>query len=790
MANYDFSTLNDKEFEHLVNDLLSEYFAVLVERFKAGKDKGIDGRFYSPDSGTSIIQSKHYLKSGFSKLITELKKTEVQKVKILNPKRYIFATCLELSPDEKDKLLQTFSPYIKRTDDVFGRDELNFLIDSFPKVEKRHFKLWLSSSQQIEFMLDKHLHERSRDFLSLIEAKKKFYVETNDCRIGFDILNEHGVLIVSGEPGAGKTTLAQILCLLEIANGYSIFEIRTIEEGEKLISADVGDKQLFLFDDFLGSNYLEAMQDNKDSHIVRFIDRIRRSSSKKIILTSRTVIYQRGIQMSDHFLNNRKSQNEYLIAVNSISKLDKARILYNHIWHGDLSENFIDELYFDQHYKEIINHKNFNPRIVQFITMSERLGSLSPKQYMPFVRENLDNPKDIWGNYFEEQMDEYQRVLVELVVYSRFGISEPELKKSFNKILRYIHSRNLRGFNHAIKFDRIVEVLVGSVLSRRMDYWGKAQYSTFNPSIDDYILEQNRDAVDHIVHILSALGQASSLYLLSGMAESNKIDISCFRSVVLELVKNHSDFDVSYEIELAALLIDFKILEGSSTSFVDNLIDSVISREIDPSSLSSVSFERTVLLFERKLEHLASSNDHIGLADLFVEFLRSQDFDNEELVCMCQFCEKHQLEMSKQFAIAFCESVANSNFEFVTEGASDYLDINIHDLQEWLEGNVYFSGEFDNEVLSAIANYVEDAVITEYPTEVIGVLEDLADISVSELIFDKLDKEDILQRHFESAVEQGSQMSRSVSSEKVLESLLNPNKSTEDFDPIEDLFER
>ncbi len=45
---YDFKTLNDKEFEHLVADLLSHQLGMRIERFRPGKDKGVDGRFFHP----------------------------------------------------------------------------------------------------------------------------------------------------------------------------------------------------------------------------------------------------------------------------------------------------------------------------------------------------------------------------------------------------------------------------------------------------------------------------------------------------------------------------------------------------------------------------------------------------------------------------------------------------------------------------------------------------------------------------------------------------------------------
>ncbi|EJC8216350.1 restriction endonuclease [Citrobacter freundii] len=64
MTNYDFRALNNEEFERLATDLLSKRENLLIERFKSGKDGGIDGRFYH--SGEVIIQIKHYVKTGYS----------------------------------------------------------------------------------------------------------------------------------------------------------------------------------------------------------------------------------------------------------------------------------------------------------------------------------------------------------------------------------------------------------------------------------------------------------------------------------------------------------------------------------------------------------------------------------------------------------------------------------------------------------------------------------------------------------------------------------------------------
>lgn len=66
MIDYDFYTLNDKEFENLSIDLISKDKGKRFERFKVGKDGGTDGRFYHDNGSQEIIQCKHYVKKVFN----------------------------------------------------------------------------------------------------------------------------------------------------------------------------------------------------------------------------------------------------------------------------------------------------------------------------------------------------------------------------------------------------------------------------------------------------------------------------------------------------------------------------------------------------------------------------------------------------------------------------------------------------------------------------------------------------------------------------------------------------
>ena len=87
---YDYSKLNDREFEILAASVIAKEHNIKVEIFKSGKDGGVDGRFWIGDKKEGIIQCKHYFSTPYPQLISKLKTEELAKVKNLNPHKYIF----------------------------------------------------------------------------------------------------------------------------------------------------------------------------------------------------------------------------------------------------------------------------------------------------------------------------------------------------------------------------------------------------------------------------------------------------------------------------------------------------------------------------------------------------------------------------------------------------------------------------------------------------------------------------------------------------------------------------
>ena len=205
MTDYNFLNLSPYEFEILTRDLLQKHLDCYVESFTSGADNGIDLRCSL--SGSTMIQCKRY--KNISSLIDNLE-NEVDKVLVQKPDRYIVVTSVELNPQRKDKIFELFKPYILSTEDIFGKEDLNNLLTQYPEVETAHFKLWLSSTNVLQQIINRNIVNQSNFVLDDIKEKVKVYVQNDSFFEASRLLKEEKYVIISGIPGIGKTTLHKL----------------------------------------------------------------------------------------------------------------------------------------------------------------------------------------------------------------------------------------------------------------------------------------------------------------------------------------------------------------------------------------------------------------------------------------------------------------------------------------------------------------------------------------------------------------------------------------------------
>lgn len=528
MTDYDFRTLNDKEFEILATDLLSKRDGQKYERFKPGRDAGVDGRFFKPNGTEVILQCKHWPSSPLERLVRHLEELELPKIRQLNPARYVLAISHPLSRSDKSRILSALKPYVATPADILGREDLNDLLSEHQEVELRHYKLWITSTNVLRNLLNKPMLDRSAFALREIQESAHLYVPTANHDRALAKLEQLGVVIITGPAGIGKTTLADHLALHYVTKGFAFLRIaEEIHEAESTFEADT--PQLFFFDDFLGRNYLEALTGHEGAHIVQFIKRVSRDKKKRFILTSRTTILNQGKMLMDVFQSNNLERNEFEVSFESFSEIDKARVLYNHMWHSSLELQYIDELYTDRRYRQLIAHRNYNPRLIRYITDSDRLANCTAAQYWPYAKDLLDNPSKVWENPFEAQHDDFGRALVLLVTLNARPITQSELADSYSRFIAHGDAKALQGRRDYLQSLRH---LAGSMLTRTVVGDNEPLLNLFNPSIGDFVLRRYASDIPSLRAGFSSLRSTSSLRTLFDLTRNELISLHAKRSVL------------------------------------------------------------------------------------------------------------------------------------------------------------------------------------------------------------------------------------------------------------------
>ncbi|MEZ9293651.1 hypothetical protein AB4150_05935 [Vibrio cyclitrophicus] len=518
MADYNFETLNDMEFEELANDLISKKLDTFVERFKPGKDQGVDGRFFTPDGGEVVIQSKHYLKSGYGALLRHCKNTEADKVRKLNPVRYIFICSIPLSRNQKTELSKVFSPFLRKQD-IFSKENLNDLLKGFPDIEKNHYKLWLSSTNVLENLLNADIEFDTQNEIDAIKKTSEKYVKTSAHDKAKKILNRDNCVVILGEPGIGKTTLARMLCYeyMSCKDRYELVFVESdIKDANRMFKKDK--YQIFYFDDFLGSNYLKLIEDNKDSRIAKFIDRVISDPYKKFILTSRTTIFNQGCNASEKFQRAEFSSSRICINANDISSLDKARILYNHLYFAkDPAHEYYDhisQIFENKRYFEVIRHENYSPRIIELILNKKSLSSITAEKYWEYIMDSLDFPENVWNYHIKDQLNEHEKVVTWLVSLTR-RISEPSLKSAFINVTKLYD--DIYNFRYSLKS------LDGAIIKTETKPGECIEFSLQNPSIRDYVIPTLLNNVELLSKLIISIDEHFSFTSIPTDIKCDKI---------------------------------------------------------------------------------------------------------------------------------------------------------------------------------------------------------------------------------------------------------------------------
>lgn len=405
---YDLTNLSPADFEELSRDLLQAELGLVLESFATGPDQGIDFRHSKAKDAPTIVQCKHYAKSGWRGLQPTLE-GESEKAKRLSPSRYILVTSASLTPANKDRVAALFPNCVAR--DVLGYEDVQNLLNRHRQVLDRHFKLWLGSTEVLRRILHNDVITRSEREVEELRQQVRLFVSNDSFQRALEMLSSQHVCVIAGVPGIGKTMLARMLMLHHMEQGFTAIVISSdVGEADRVYSGQ--EKQIFYYDDFLGTSFDEAALKNEDSRLARFMRAVSHASNKRLILTTREYILQDARMRYEKLFLAVTDTLKCVVSLEDYTALIRGKILYNHLYFSAMSAAQRRAVCEPAGYGPILAHRNFSPRLVEHGIAHVAARSIPPSEVVSHFERLLSNPETLWDHAFRFQITSAARAIL------------------------------------------------------------------------------------------------------------------------------------------------------------------------------------------------------------------------------------------------------------------------------------------------------------------------------------------------------------------------------------------
>ncbi len=549
MVNYNYQNLSDVDFESLSKDLLGKKLKMEFERFTSGRDGGIDLRCAKDKDGETVVQCKHYKDTRL--LISSLKK-EVQKVDQIKPKRYIVITSASLTKKNKESIKKLFQPFIKRTTDILGKHDIDDLLKIYKDIEINHYKLWLSSSNVLDRILNSKVYNESEFLLENINERINIYVQNESFKEAVKILNNKNHVVISGIPGIGKSTLAYIIAYYLLGKEFEefIFMSDSVEVGLQHYSA--GKKQVFLFDDFLGKSLLEnKLNTNEEQKIINFIKQISKSKDKVLIITTREYVLNQAREKYEAFSHFNWKESKCIVDLSKYTKLIRAKILYNHLYFSDLPKKYIKKILDDKNYLKIIDHPNYSPRVIEQVMLNGKWKEVGDGDFFVALDNYLSNPHLVWDHTFRINISEVGRVILLILLSLGETTSSSDLYSAVESYSEQVGK--IKEFNQ-IEFKKALKELEDTFIVLNKDINNLVVVQFQNPSIQDFLLnflKENNSYRKDIIQGAAFFNQLFTIFSfeeeIKGKTQISKIEL---KELIAKIVRDYNQMGRSSLIKV------------------------------------------------------------------------------------------------------------------------------------------------------------------------------------------------------------------------------------------------
>jgi len=346
---FDLHVLGWKAFEDLAGCIFGDVLGQTLEVFAAGVDGGRDAAFVGTwletetgetYTGSFCIQCKHTSKATRAISLAAIR-DELEKVTRLAEAgladNYFLVTNYSVPAGLAADIEMSIIESGAKTARVFGAEWISSKICENPKLRRLVPRLYgLGDLTQIV------THQAYRQAIGVLESiapDLATFVPTEAYRRSAHALQEHGFVLLIGEPASGKTTIANLLAI----SAADEWDLQTLmisrpEDFSNLWNPD--DPGQFLWvDDAFGSTQYDP---NRVAEWNQLLPKLKAAikGGARVVFTSRDYIFasaRRDLELSAFEL---LSDSRVLIEVEKLVEIERQMILYNHLKSGAQPKTF------------------------------------------------------------------------------------------------------------------------------------------------------------------------------------------------------------------------------------------------------------------------------------------------------------------------------------------------------------------------------------------------------------------------------------------------------------------
>lgn len=548
MPNYNFYDVfyaSPLRFQQFACAVMSVRENCVFQRFGEGRDGGIDG-LYIADGERTILQAKRTAATG--RALMGILRGERRRLQAGVCSRYILVLSARSIPDEQKEEIRALFPEIRSTNDIVTGEDLNGYLElpEYAHIEKEYHEFWLRSGNYLEALLEKHMTRdiliRSEARIRLTEKEKKTFIETELFADALEILRAYQRVIISGEPGAGKT--AHAVCLADYCvriDGYKeLYFVNSLEEIERILSAD-NEKKVVVFDDFWGhGSFSESRVElNADRRMQELFRVLPHYPNVRLIFTTREFVLQQGL-VSFPELEEMSGADKITLRLGDYTLPQRAGILYRHLDAVDLGYEYVEAVF--ERREAIIHCEAYSPRSVGYFLENVPAEGKEPSEYAEMMVEYVRAPYKYFESIFA-QLSYGAKLICLLLLLAEDEIRvDPELKKEFMAVADACGDKADKE-----KFTNYLRELEGAFTEIKNSFYAGDEelvLDFLNHSIRDFM----KDYLDSHIEAYEMMFAEKCIYYnqLVYMASEMNISDPCRRIILDRMIEERNQLKYSF----------------------------------------------------------------------------------------------------------------------------------------------------------------------------------------------------------------------------------------------------